>query len=42
MLLLPYIFIRHSLGTADQTPESAKKLSQLRASFRRATGRRAV
>ncbi|WP_296443251.1 Wzz/FepE/Etk N-terminal domain-containing protein [Rhodoferax sp. UBA5149] len=42
ILLLLYVFIRHSLDTADQTRESAKKLAQLRASFRHAIGRGAV
>ena len=42
MLLLLFVFIRHSLDNASQAPASLKKLSQLRASFRSATGRRAV
>jgi tyrosine-protein kinase Etk/Wzc len=42
MLLLLFVFIRNSLGNAVQTPEFAKKLLQLRASFRRAIGSKTV
>ena len=39
--LLLFVFIRQSLRSASQTPESAEKLSRLQAAFFKAIGRKA-